>query len=142
VREEPVILLDEGAKDVGLVDMVFNLIRQNLEQKPHKLRSFQALKSNVVIVASDIEITITLAFQSGKLTVYNGIVGEADLKIVTDHDVILQLSLINICLGLPNYFDETGRDILKKLLFGNLKIEGMLKHPLQLTHLTKIFSVN
>jgi hypothetical protein len=56
--------------------------------------------------------------------------------------VILQLSLIDICLGLPNYFDKTGRDILKKLFFGNLKIEGMLKHPLQLTHLTKIFSVN
>ncbi len=142
MREEPVILLDEGAKDVGLADMIFNLIRQNLEQKPYKRRGFQALKSNVVIVAKDIEITITLAFQSGKLTIYNGIVGEADLKIVTDHDVILQLSLINICLGLPNYFDETGRDILKKLLFGNLKIEGMFKHPLQLTHLTKIFSVN
>jgi hypothetical protein len=142
VREEPVILLDEGAKDVGLADMVFHLIRQNLEQKPHKRRSFQALKSNVVIVASDIEITITLAFRNGKLTIHNGIVGEADLKIVTDHDVILQLSLINICLGLPNYFDETGRDILKNLLLGKLKIEGMLKHPLQLTHLTKIFSVN
>ena len=59
-----------------------------------------------------------------------------------DHDVILQLSLINICLGLPNYFDKTGRDILKNLLLGKLKIEGMLKYPLQLTHLTKIFSVN
>ena len=142
MREEAVILLDEGAKDVGLTDMIFNLIRQNLEQKPNKLRSFQALKSNVVIVASDIDIAITLAFQSGKLTIYNGIIGEADLKIVTDHDVILQLSLINICLGLPNYFDKTGREILKRLLSGNLKIEGMFKYPLQLTHLTKLFSVN
>ncbi len=115
---------------------------RTLSRSPINVRSFQALKSNVVIVASDIEITITLAFQSGKLTIYNGIVGEADLKIVTDHDVILQLSLINICLGLPNYFDKTGRDILKKLLLGKLKIEGMIKHPLQLTHLTKIFSVN
>jgi hypothetical protein len=142
VRQGPVIVLDEGAREVGLADMISNLIRQNLEQKPHKLKSFRALKSNVVIVASDIEITITLAFQSGKLTIYNGIAGRADLKIVTDHDVILELSLINICLGLPNYFDKTGRDILKKLLLGNLKIEGMFKHPLQLTHLTKIFSVN
>jgi hypothetical protein len=59
-----------------------------------------------------------------------------------DHGVILQLSLINICLGLPNYFDKTGRDILKNLLVGKLKIEGMLNHPLQLTHLTKVFSIN
>jgi hypothetical protein len=140
--KKPVITLDDGAKDVGLADMVFHLIHQNLEQKPHKRRSFQALKSNVAIVVSDIEIKITLAFQSGRLTIHNGIVGEVDLKIVTDHDVILELSLINICLGLPNYFDKTGRDILKNFLLGKLKIEGMLKHPLQLTHLTKIFSVN
>ena len=142
MRQEPVIVLDEGAREVGLADMVFNLIRQNLEQKPHKLKSFRSLHSNVVIVARDIDITVTLAFEGGRLTVYNDIVGNPDLKIVTDHDVILELSLINICLGLPNYFDKRGRTILKKLLLGNLKIEGMLKHPLQLTHLTKIFSVN
>ena len=35
-----------------------------------------------------------------------------------------------------------GRDILKNLLLGRLQIEGMLRHPFQLTHLTKIFSVN
>jgi hypothetical protein len=45
-------------------------------------------------------------------------------------------------MGFPNYFDRTGRDILKKLLCGSLKIEGLLKHPFQLVHLTKIFSVN
>ena len=140
--EEPVIILDEEAKDVGLADMVFNLIRQNLEQRPHKRSSFKALHSNVVIVARDIDITITLAFRGGELTIYNGIVGKADLKIIADHDAILTLSLINIFMGLPNYFDETGRDILKKLTRGNLKIEGLLKHPLQLIHLTKIFSVN
>jgi hypothetical protein len=59
-----------------------------------------------------------------------------------DHEMILELSLVHISLGLANYFDKTGRDILKELLLGKLKIEGMLRHPLQLTHLTKIFSVN
>jgi hypothetical protein len=142
VREEPVILLDEGAKDVGLADMVFNLIRQNLEQKPYRLRSFRALDSNVTIMARDIEITVTLVFAKGKLTIYNGIVGKSDLKIIADHDAILGLCLFNICMGLPNYFDSNGRDILKKLLLGHLKIEGLFKHPLQLTHLTKLFSVN
>jgi len=142
VREEPVIHLDEGAKDVGLGDMVFNLIRQNLEQKPHRLSSFLALNSNVTIVARDIDITVTLMFEKGKLTIYEGVVGKTDLKIIADHDAILGLCLLNICMGLPNYFDRNGRVILKKLLLGNLKIEGLFKHPLQLTHLTKLFSVN
>jgi hypothetical protein len=140
--EGPVIILDEGAKGAGLAEMVFNLIRQNLEQRPHKLSGFKALHSNVVIVARDIDVTITLAFGRGELTIYNGTVGKADLKIIADHDAILALSLVNIFMGLPNYFDETGRDILKRLLRGSLKIEGLLKHPLQLVHLTKIFSLN
>jgi len=140
--KEAAIILDEEAKDVGLAEMVFNLIRQNLEQKPQKLPSFQALDSNVVIVARDIDITVSLAFKGGKLTIYHGIIGKADLKIIADHDAILDLSLVNILKGLPNFFDETGRAILKKLFLGNLKIEGMLRHPLQLIYLTKIFSVN
>jgi hypothetical protein len=140
--KRPVIVLDEGAKDVGLAEILYNLLRQNLEQKPKKVSSFEVLNSNVVIVARDIDITVTLAFRRRQLTIYNGVVGKADLKIIADHDAILALSLINIFIGLPNYFDKTGRDILKRLLRGNIKIEGLLKHPLQLTHLTKIFSVN
>jgi hypothetical protein len=142
VKEEPVILLDAGAKDVGLADMVFHLIRQNLEQKPHRLSSFQGLNSNVAIIARDIDITVTLMFEKGKLTIYNGLLGKTNLKIIADHDVILGLCLLNICMGLPNYFDRNGRDILKKLLLGKLKIEGLFKHPLQLAHVTKLFSVN
>lgn len=140
--KQPVITLDDRAKDVGLAEMLFNLLRQNLEQRPQKLSSFEALHSNVVIIARDIDITITLAFRRGELTIYNGIVGKADLTIIADPDAILDLSLINIFLGLPNYFDKVGRGILKKLLLGNLRIKGLLKHPLQLTHLTKVFSVN
>ncbi len=139
---KPLIVLDEGAKDVGLAEIMFNLIRQNLEQKPQKLSSFRALNSNVVIIARDIDITVTLAFKRGELMISNGIVGKPDLKITADHDAILGLTLINICMGLPNYFDKTGRGILKNLFLGSLKIEGMLRHPLQLIHLTKIFSVN
>jgi hypothetical protein len=139
--KKPVIVLDEGAKDVGLAEMLFNLLRQNLEQKPQKVSSFEALKSNVVIVARDIDITVTLAFKGGRLTIYDGVVGDVDLKIIADHDAILGLSLIHIFMGLPNYLDKTGRDILKRLLRGSIKIEGLLRHPVQLTHLTKIFSV-
>jgi hypothetical protein len=140
--EQPLIVLDEGAKDVGLAEIVFHLIRQNLEQKPHRLSSFRALNSNVTVIARDIDITITLMFEKGKLTIYNGIIGKTDLKIIADHDAILGLCLLDICMGLPNYFNRAGRDIMKKILLGNLKIEGLFKHPLQLTHLTKLFSVN
>jgi hypothetical protein len=81
---QPVIILDEGAKDRGLADMVFHLIRQNLAQKPRGLSSFRALNSNVVIMAGDIDVTASLSFERGKLSIYNGIVGKPDLKIIAD----------------------------------------------------------
>ncbi|MEW6376802.1 MAG: hypothetical protein AB1502_13550 [Thermodesulfobacteriota bacterium] len=140
--KKPVIILDDGATDVGLAEMLYHLLRQNLKQNPKKVSSFEVLNSNVVIVARDIDITVTLAFRGGELTIYNGIVGKADLKIIADHDAILALSLINIFIGLPNYLDKNGRDILKRFFHGNIKIKGLLRHPLQLTLLTKIFSVN
>ncbi len=139
---EPVIILDDEAKDVGLAEMLFNLLRQNLEQRPQKLSSFEALHSNVVMEARDIDITLTLAFKRGVLKIYHGIVGKPDLKIIANHDAILELSLINIRMGLPNYFDQAGRKVFRKVLLGELKIEGLLRHPLQLNHLTKIFSIN
>ncbi len=139
---KPVIILDDGAKEVGLAEMLFNLLGQNLEQKPKKMSSFRALDSNVAIVARDIDIAVTLTFGGGKLKIYNDLIGKADLKIIADHDAILDLTLINIFWGLPNYFDRIGRTILKKVLIGDLKIEGLLRHPIQLIHLTKIFSVN
>ncbi len=140
--EKPVIILDDGAKDVGLAEMLYHLLGQNLEQKPQKMSSFQALDSNVAIVARDIDISVTLTFGRGKLKIYNDLIGTADLKIIADHDAILDLSLINILWGLPNYFDRIGRTILKRVFIGELKIEGLLRHPIQLIHLTKVFSVN
>jgi hypothetical protein len=84
VREEPVILLDEGAKDVGLADMVFNLIRQNLEQKPHRLSSFLALNSRVAITARDIDITVTLMFEQGRLIIEGDVGSEAHYSCSTN----------------------------------------------------------
>lgn len=142
MKEKPTILLDDGAKDIGLAEMMFHLILQNLEQKPQKLPAFKTLCSNIVIKAKDIDITITLMFEKGRLTLSNGPVKKPDLEIIGDHETILELSLINLFWGIPNFFDRIGRRILKKLFLRNLKIKGMFNHPLQLICLTKIFSVN
>ncbi len=142
MKEKPVILLGDGAKDIGLAEMIFHLIRQNLTQKPQKLPAFKTLHSNVAITAEDIDLTITLIFERGKLTLFNGLVKKPDLEIIADRDTILELSLINFFRGIPNYFDRVGQRILKKLILGNLKIRGMFSHPFQLICLSKVFSVN
>jgi hypothetical protein len=43
-------------------------------------------------------------------------------------------------LGMPNYFDENGRNVVKAMLSGKLKIGGMWRVD-TLNRVTRLFSV-
>jgi len=139
--KEPVIILDDGAKDVGLAVMLSDLIRQNLEQKPEKINDFNALDAKVLIEARDVQIVVGLEFKQGKLTVSKGSSIKPDLHIVTDSATVLDLCLVKIKFGLPYFFDANGFKILKKLLARQLIIKGLLNHFFVLVKLTKIVSI-
>jgi hypothetical protein len=139
--EKPVIVLDEGARDVGLAEMMFNLIRQNLEENPEKIKCFNSLDAKVMIEARDIQIVIGLEFEQGRLTVSRGFSPKPDLHIITDSATILALCLLKIKFGLPYFFDANGFKVLKKLLARELVIKGLLSHFAALVKLTKVFSV-
>jgi hypothetical protein len=139
--EKPVIVLDDGAKDVGLAVMLSDLIRQNLEQNPEKIRDFNSLNANVAIEALDIQILIGLEFKQGKLTISKNSSFKPDLHIITDSETIIALCLLKIKFGLPYFFDANGFRIFKKLLSGELVIKGLLSHFSALVKLTKLFSV-
>ena len=68
----PTIELAPGAEDNGLAMMLADLVRQNLEAKPHKNGDFDALDGSVSIVADDADVALTLRFDSGKLTIHAG----------------------------------------------------------------------
>jgi hypothetical protein len=136
------VQLAPGAEENGLASMIADLVRQNLAQRPEKRKDFDALFGRVAIDARDIEVQVTLDFARGRLTVYDGVREAPMLVIRTDHDTILDLTLLGIRFGLPNYFDERGRAVLRKLFRGDLSIEGMWKAPVALTRLTRLLSVS
>ncbi len=138
---KPVIVLDDGAGDAGLAEMLFNLIRQNLEQNPEIIKDFNSLNANVAIEAQDIQILIALEFRQGKLTISEDLSFKPDLHIITDAATVLNLCLIKIKFGLPYFFDVNGFNILKKILSRELIIKGLLSHFGILVKLTKVFSV-
>ena len=139
--EKPVIVLDDGVKDVGLAVMLSDLIGQNLEQNPEKIKDFNSLKANVAIEAQDIQILIGLEFKEGKLTISKNASFKPDLQIITDSETILALCLLKVKFNLPYFFDANGFKIFKKLLTRELVIKGLLSHFSALVKLTKLFSV-
>jgi len=135
------IALAPGADETALAVMLADIIRINLETKPEKLKDFQSLRSRVYIYATDAEVEITLDFVRGKLTVYGGKAGQPQISIITDSSTLLDLTNIQIKGGLPNFFDQTGREVTKKLLRGELKIKGLVSRLVSLVRLTKVLSV-
>jgi hypothetical protein len=121
--------------------MLSDLIRQNLDQNPGKIKLFNSLDARVLIEARDIQVTAGLEFKQERLTVSKGFSVKPDLHIIAGSSTILDLCLLKIKFGLPYFFDRAGFKVLKKLLTGQLIIKGMLRHIFTLVKLTKLISV-
>ena len=50
------ITLAAGAEANGLAVMLADLLRQNLESKPHKMRDLKAITGRIAILAEDAEV--------------------------------------------------------------------------------------
>jgi hypothetical protein len=139
---EPDIKMAPGAEEAGMAVMLAEMIKTNLKNKPERLKDFNKISGTVWITAEDADVDMTMDFNRGSLTVHSGKVGKPMLQISTDSNTLMSLANINIKFGMPNYFDETGRMVVKKLLKKELKIKGMFTHTMALTYITKIMSVS
>ena len=148
--KQPVIVLAPGADENGLAVMLSDLVRQNLDAKPHKLRDFRAISGRVAIVAEDAGVALTLHFQRDTLTIHSGIEGIPDVTVRADADSILAMSNVPLTrrLGLPIAMpkDAEGRRYLASLVeasrSGRMQVFGMLANIPMLLRLTRVMSVN
>ena len=137
----PEITLLKEASEIGLAVMLSDLIRQNLEQNPEKIKNFNSLDAKVVIETQDIQVTVGLEFKGERLTISEGFSVKPDLHIIAGSSTILDLCLLKIKFGLPYFFDGAGFKVLKKLLTRELIIKGLFCHFFTLVKLTQLFSV-
>jgi hypothetical protein len=144
------IRLAPGAEDNGLASMLADLVRQNLEAKPHKQGDFRALAGSFSIVADDADVALTLRFDHGKLLIHDGIVGIPDVTIRGGSDTIMALSnmplLTRFGLPIPNPRDKEGvlvaRGVMDAMRKGTFHVYGMLFHLPMMMRLTRVMSVN
>lgn len=132
----------DGDDASAFAQMLGELIQANIESRSEKRRDFDDLQTTVGIVVTDIDESVTLVFESGHLTVHNGLLRSRAITVRGDSDTVMQLSNLRIGpLGMPVYVDSTGRDVVRKLLAGRLKIDGMLSNIFSLNAVTRILSV-
>jgi hypothetical protein len=122
--------------------MLGGLIEANVVANPDKRKDFDALAARVGIWVTDIDEGVTLAFDAGRLTVYNGLAPNRTLTIRADADTVMSLSNLKIgLLGMPVYYDEVGRGVALQLMRGKLRIDGLLMNIATLNRVTRVFSV-
>jgi hypothetical protein len=149
---QPEVTLSPDAEENGLAIMLADLVRQNLEAKPHKNADFVALGGTVSIVADDADVALTLVFERGtsRLTIHDGIVGIPDITIRGPADAILALSnmplMTRFGLPIPDPRDReavrTVTGLLEMMRTGKLHAYGAVFHVPMVMKLTRVMSVN
>ncbi|HEY8078985.1 MAG TPA: hypothetical protein VIF62_32860 [Labilithrix sp.] len=146
------ISLAPGAEDNAFATMLADLVRQNLDSKPHKKKDFAALDGTVALVADDAEVSLTLEFRRAdgrtRLVIHDGILGVPDVAVRGSSDAIMALSNVPLTrpLSLPIPTDRPSLDVLREMIratrTGELRIFGMLGNFGLLSRLTRVMSVN
>jgi len=136
------IQLAAGAEEVGLANMLADLIRQNLEQNPRKWSDFQRLATSVFIQVIDAEVSITLAFAGGSLLVHPGSHGEPRIRISTTAELLLGLCMLRVVNGVLRPFHLDSRALIGNMLRGAVKISGIPRNLLQMFRFARLMSVN
>lgn len=139
---EPEITVDRSAEENGLGNMVAELLRANIESSAYKKKVFSRMKGSVGLCATDAEVQVTLVFDRGRCVVHDGILAGTAVTVSADSDSIIELSNVRLLGGLPCYFDKAGRAVASKALRRVIRIRGLLRHPVTLTRLGIVLSVN
>ena len=145
------IKLAEDAGENGLAGMLAELVRQNLEAKPHKRADFEALSGRVAIVADDADVALTLEFErGGRLTICDGIAGIPQVTIRGPSGAIIAMSNIPLTrwlgLPIPSSRDLEAAKAMRELYAatraGRLHVYGMATHPRMVMKLTRLMSIH
>jgi len=138
----PAIIIDKSARRVALAETLRDIFDRNLEDHPEKSRLFKILKTAVCVHTTDTDEKLTLYFNRGSCVIFSGLIGKPDLSIETTEDHLLGLSNLSLIMGMPSLVDGSGRELAKKLVSGEIRVQGLFRHPVAVAFLGNIFSVN
>jgi hypothetical protein len=125
----------------GLAAMVGGLIEANLRQHPE--RGSLLRPAVIELVAVDADVSVRIALSPGRVTVSNGSSrpSRPRVGVVADSDGLLLLSSAPLRFGLPDPMSSDGRGVLAKVLRREIRISGLVAHPLTVARFAQLLSV-
>lgn len=124
------ITLDAPAEDNGLALMLRGLLEENLAASQPKREDFASIRTCFALIAPDAEVEVSLWFEGGRCTLYNGVRAGTEVTITADSGKIPELSLLSFRFGLPWLLDDAGKEFLRAFALREIAITGLIDLPL------------
>lgn len=140
---EPSIVLMPGASESGLCSMLATLIRQTVDEDVSKKTVLSRMLGRVAIVAPDLDQSLTLLLDGGRVELYAGIVGIPDITVRANAEWIMKMSLIETTprLHLPDPRGKVMREIFAASRGGEIELHTALASVPLLLRFTRLMSV-
>ncbi|HEX6230879.1 MAG TPA: hypothetical protein VF029_04145 [Actinomycetota bacterium] len=124
----------------GLAEMVSRLLRANLDAHPRRARLLRTAVVELAVVDADVETTLRLA--PGLVEVANGPANPAaEIRIRARAQDLLAMPAAPLLLGVPNPLRRDGRGLLRQIARREVRVSGMLRHPVLLSRFARLLSV-
>lgn len=123
----------------GLAAMVGGLIEANLNDDPRRARLLRP--ATVDLVAIDADVGVRLQIGRDEVRVADITRDRPHLRITADAITLVEVASVPLRLGVPDPLSPRGRAIVRKIWSRDIAIEGLLRHPLTLTRLTRLLTV-
>jgi hypothetical protein len=128
------------AEPNGLAAMLGGIIEANVNAHPERQRLLSK-RATYAIVAPDVNVAVSIRLYRGTVTVRNGIIGRPEIVVRANSEELVGMSAVPLRFGLPDMRTKEGREMNRKLLKGQLKVKGLLRHPGKLARFNKLMAV-
>ena len=137
------IHLAPHAEDNGYAVMVAQLLRQGLDERPEKEATLARMFGRVTLVVTDLDLTVTLVFEGGRVTVHDGFSGIPDVTVRAPSEWHTKMSLVELepRFGLPDPRGAVTREIFEATRRGEIETHARLGAIPLMLRMTKVLSV-
>jgi hypothetical protein len=132
-----VVLTD--AEPNGLARMLAGLIESNLARRPERAALLRP--AIVEVDAADADVAVTVRLDRERVRVSNGsATPHRDIRVRASGHDLLALSAAPLRLGFPDPLRREGRAVLRRIASGQVRVSGMLRHPVVLSRFSRLLS--
>jgi hypothetical protein len=132
------------AEPNGLADLLGRLLEANVEQDPARRRLLAP--AVIEVDATDAEVAARVELARELVVVANApsarAAARADVRIRAGAGDLLSIVGAPLFAGLPSPFRRDGRDVLRRIANGSVRISGMLRHPVVVSRFARLLSVS